>query len=382
MNNKLNTQFAQTGEQFFNFDGNSQVVHEILPAFVYVLKFHSKLGFYLERTLDFTLPAKMYGDLGKTGDRVLATFEARASNTGVLLAGNKGSGKSLLAKSICAKAKAKGLPTILINSPFGGEQFNTFMASIVQPCVIFVDEFEKVYIEEPGGNQARRRDEDEDTSSNHGSQNGLLTLLDGTYGGNKLFLFTCNDMWKVSTHMRNRPGRIFYFKKFDGLDEEFIREYCVDNLKDKDTAIQQEIVDLAMSLSSFSFDMLQALVWEMNQYGERAEEAVKLLNVKSMYDDQTTYSVSVLHRGKPIEFYGDTKIATNLMGRHPYHFYFSSKQRLEEYGDEDNHKVTLDKGSLLSAKPSMGKYEFENPQDKGLVVSLTAIRESASYMAF
>ena len=59
--------------------------------------------------------------------------------------------------------------------------------------------------------------------SNH-NQDAMLTLLDGVYPAKMLFLLTTNDKYKVSNHMRNRPGRIYYVIDFEGLSSDFIRE--------------------------------------------------------------------------------------------------------------------------------------------------------------
>jgi hypothetical protein len=56
------------------------------------------------------------------------------------------------------------------------------------------------------------------------NQDAILTLLDGTYPSNILFLLTVNDKHKITTNMRNRPGRIYYTLDFAGLTPEFIRE--------------------------------------------------------------------------------------------------------------------------------------------------------------
>ena len=59
----------------------------------------------------------------------------------------KGSGKTLLAQhtSILA-AKEHGIPTIVVNKPWFGDNFNSFIQSISQPLIIFFDEFEKVHM--------------------------------------------------------------------------------------------------------------------------------------------------------------------------------------------------------------------------------------------
>ena len=40
---------------------------------------------------------------------------------------------------------AQDVPTIVINAPWKGDKFNTFIQAIEQPCAILFDEFEKVY---------------------------------------------------------------------------------------------------------------------------------------------------------------------------------------------------------------------------------------------
>jgi hypothetical protein len=135
------------------------------------------------------------------------------------------------------------------------------------------DEFEKVY--------------------NNEEQEELLTLLDGIYSSKKLFMLTSNDKWRVDSHMRNRPGRIFYMVDFKGLDENFIREYCYDNLAKPEFKTVDTIVNISSVFSAFNFDMLKALVEEMNRYDESPQEAMRILNVKAEFDSAVTYRIEV-----------------------------------------------------------------------------------------
>jgi SpoVK/Ycf46/Vps4 family AAA+-type ATPase len=209
---------------------------------------------------------------------MISTFMSRDKSTGVLLTGEKGSGKTMLSKNICNELASKcGVPTIVINAPWHGDKFNTLIQSIQQPCVVLFDEFEKVYDSE--------------------QQQSMLTLLDGIYSSKKLFVLTCNDKWRIDTHMRNRPGRIFYYMNFKGLDENFIREYCQDNLNNKEHI--DKLVNIASVFSAFNFDMLKATVEEMNRYDETPAQALTLLNVKAEFDSGTQYEVEV--------FRGDAK---------------------------------------------------------------------------
>ena len=129
-----------------------------------------------------------------------------------MLAGEKGSGKTLLAKCIAQEAAAKhGIRTIVINRNLFGDDFNAFLQAIEQPTVILMDEFEKVH------------------SQMH-EQQAMLTLLDGVYTSKKLFLLTCNDKYQIDSNFRNRPGRTYYMLDFNGVSPDFIEEHCRDNL--------------------------------------------------------------------------------------------------------------------------------------------------------
>ena len=266
--------YMKSGNTFRIATKESMDLHESLPAGNYVVKQDQFENFFIERIEDFDVPSKMYGDTLRNTDRIINSYWNRDKSTGVMLVGEKGSGKTLLSKNICVEMAKQNVPTIVINAPWCGDKFNTLIQSIQQPCVVMFDEFEKVY--------------------NHEQQEELLTLLDGIYSTKKLFMLTSNDKWRVDSHMRNRPGRIFYMVDFKGLDPDFIREFCVDNLGNQ--AHTNTIVNIASVFSAFNFDMLKALVEEMNRYNETPQEAMRILNVKAEFDGGAQYNVE-LYKG-------------------------------------------------------------------------------------
>lgn len=270
--------YLKSGNTFRVSSKAQMDLHESLPVGNYVIKFSPEIGYFLEQIEDFKKPTKMYGDVFRNTDRILNTFKDRNGSTGVLLCGEKGSGKSLLAKNVAMDATIHGIPTLIINAPFYGDAFNGFIQHIEQPCIVLLDEYEKVY--------------DTDT------QPQMLTLLDGIYPSKKLFILTVNDKWRVDQHMRNRPGRIFYIIDYSGLDEIFIREYCEDTLKNK-TEINK-IVQISHTFDKFNFDMLKALVEEMNRYGESVVDAIKILNVKAEFANAVEYAVEIAVGGVPV----------------------------------------------------------------------------------
>lgn len=273
------TYFLKVGNTYRVSKKEALDIKEQLPAGNYVVKKDEMAGqLYLEQIDSFEFEGKIYGDTVKRADRILHSFDARPSSTGVMLTGEKGSGKTLLAKMLSIKGYDKGIPTIVINAPWCGDNFNAFIQSIEQPVIVVFDEFEKVYNEE--------------------DQEAMLTLLDGVYPSKKLFVLTCNDKWRVNQHMRNRPGRIFYAIEYKGLEADFIREYCQDNLNVKEHI--DKIVGIAGTFSQFNFDMLKALVEEMNRFNETPQEAMQYLNAKPEYSEEGRYKIKLMVNGEEL----------------------------------------------------------------------------------
>jgi hypothetical protein len=301
--------YSKSGS-IYTICGSGSDICNSLPPGNYVLKLNPMMGFYLEQTENFTLPTKLYGKCSVHAERIINTFNQRQRNTGVLLVGSKGSGKTLLMRKVSIDSN---LPVIIINSNFTGDDFNSFLSSITQPAIILFDEFEKIY--------------------DKNKQEQVLTLLDGTYQSNKLFIITSNDKWKLDTNMRNRPGRIYYMFEFNGLDETFIREYCNDNLKD--TSKINSIVAISNLFSEFNFDMMAALVEEINRYGEDPGELLSILNTKPEYSDRLEYDVFVTIGD--IEFQtGNTIKGSPFSEELDFSVYFSWDRKMENGELEDN----------------------------------------------
>ena len=307
------TKFRVSGSNIMLANELDNVILDKLPPHTYNVAFHIELGFYLTRSPDFTLPPKLYGNTAKVSERILRTFQDRSNSTGVLLVGTKGSGKSLAMKKTALDGQALGIPVIIVGSAFKGDAFNKFIQSIEQEAILIFDEFEKVY------------DKDD--------QNVLLTLFDGIFSSKKLFLLTVNDKYGMNEYMQNRPGRIYYYLEYKGLETQFIREYCEDKLKNPNHL--EQILQYSGLFKDFNFDMLQALVEELNRYDETVKEALSILNIK--YDGYAPLYNAVFYDvdGKEIdEKHAGPRNVRNLFSQPKFNYRVLKKGKKPDVHDD------------------------------------------------
>jgi hypothetical protein len=344
--------YLRNGNTFSVTDRAAMDLHERLPAGNYIIKQDQFGNLLLEQVDSFEHRGKIYGDTMRSVDRIMRTFRDRTASTGIMLTGEKGSGKTLLAKMLSITAAQEDIPTIVINAPWSGDKFNKFIQDIDQPAIILFDEFEKVY--------------DRD------AQEQMLTLLDGVFPSKKLFILTTNDKWRVDQHMRNRPGRIFYMMDFKGLEGDFIREYCQENLKD--TRHIDTIVRITSMFSQFNFDMLKALIEEMNRYDETPQQALKMLNVKAEFGDGVAYDVELKVAGKqpidgtisPTQWRGNPLNTSELS--------FEYRVQGDDEDDSDWMEVSFEPHELRSMDAKSGSFTFVNDDGR---VTLTRVKEKS-----
>ena len=280
-------------------DGAIDIQSKLPPA-TYFLKFEKSpqfQGFYLERGSDFGTVGKVYGDLKSRTDRIIKTYmdrQKRNVNTGVLLSGIKGSGKTLQSKMVSNALLTKHkIPTIVVADSFDTAFLSLWLKDLSDPCLIMFEEFEKLYASRgEKGRFVSHRDELEESTSARMNlvdrQDGLLSLLDGVFNSNKLFIFTCNSVGHVNDLLINRPGRVWYHFKYSGLEEDVIRAYCEEKMKNP--AHIKDVMQIADYLDEgFTFDILQSVVEETHRQKVSPLEVMEFLNVEpqpfsSLYD--------------------------------------------------------------------------------------------------
>lgn len=279
--------------RIFNFVDNSVTKsHDVLPSGFYKFVL-TPFGFHITQLdNDYLKPEKkLYGSTHKRAERILNTFKERNRSTGVLLSGSKGTGKTLLMRTVGIEAVKANLPVFIIDDSYYDSSFMEYIEQISQPVVFLFDEYEKMY------------DSDE-------AQNGMLRIFDGVSNVNILSVLAVNNY--PSEYLIDRPGRMFYHFKYGTLEEQFVREYAVDNLTNQSNV--NGLVAVSKMYGVFSFDILKAYVEEMNRYDETARQVKEVINAESVELCVSRY-VRIYQDGVPYLYWDSDTIINPLTSR-------------------------------------------------------------------
>ena len=258
----------KTGSMYRTY-GDDLETFEKLPAKVFNLRFNKMSGFYMEHRSDFEIKEKIYGVHYEKVDKVLRSFDVFERSLGVILSGAKGIGKSLFAKMLAEQAVKIGLPVVIVDAFYPGVA--AYLESIEQEVLVLFDEFDKSF----GGIRQAEGEAD--------AQASMLSLFDGTSGGKKLFVITCNDVYRLNEFLINRPGRFHYHFRFNYPSSEEIEIYLKDKLAEE---FYHEIGKVVMFSKKvdLNYDCLRAIAFELNS-GLPFEKAVLDLNILNMHSD-------------------------------------------------------------------------------------------------
>lgn len=251
---KIGDRYTIANEEVKTFD--------LLPVQTYLATFNPMEGFYLRVHPDMEIKEKIYGVHESKVKKVIKSFQSFERNLGIILSGDKGIGKSVFARMMCKKAIEQGYPVIIVDEANQG--LARFLENIDQECVVLFDEFDKNFSKHDMG----------------GEQSKLLSLFDGTAGGKKMFLVTCNELYGLNQFIINRPGRFHYHFRFGYPKAEEIREYLQDKLSEAYYGEIDKVIAFAARVN-LNYDCLRAIAFELNQ-GISFKEAITDLNILNM----------------------------------------------------------------------------------------------------
>lgn len=240
--------------------GDSLSTYKELPVGTYDVNFHKMMGFYLTSRSDLEVKEeKIYGSTPEKVEKVLRGFRAVNRNFGVILSGRKGIGKSLFARQLATRAKESNIPLLVVSAYIPG--IADFISSIDQEVIVLFDEFEKSFADK------------EDSKP----QEEMLSLFDGIDSGKKLFVVTCNEVYKLNTYLINRPGRFHYHFVLNNPNPDEIKEYMTDKLDPKYHSLIKKVIAFSMNVD-LTYDILRAIAFELNS-GYSFEETISDLNI-------------------------------------------------------------------------------------------------------
>ena len=251
----------------FNIIGNNSSITDELPKGIYTLVEEDKrFSLKRESNILFDTPCTLYGRLPKIIDKL--TSQVKNSNIGIALFGEKGIGKSIIAKSIYNNCKYPLIKLASLNSYT--VDYVPFLTSLEQKFILLIDEFDKIF------NDKRE-------------QSKLLSLLDGNATSNIVFIITGNDTSFVSSYLKSRTSRIKYFIELESLSKEEINEVIDDfslTIEQKET-----INKLTSIIGSINYDILKTIIKEVQDYPEYTiNDLLFYLNIGK---DSTTYDIKI-----------------------------------------------------------------------------------------
>lgn len=245
----------------FNTDG---LEYDLIPGTVYnivVDRYTDTVS--LQESGKLPLPSKVYCTPRDERfiDKVVNSYNLSESGfTGVMLAGLKGSGKTVMAKMVANKS---GLPIVNIDKNIRPHILRNIVEMLGDTSVCFLfDELDKVLA-------------DYDDSF-------LLQVLDGSdTKGKHMILFTCNDDSEISEYLIDRCSRIRYWREFKEMSPSLIMEVLNDKLNDKKEV--KSLTDFIKdNFEVCSFDNIASFVKEANNYPTTTfEELFEDMNLSS-----------------------------------------------------------------------------------------------------
>jgi len=282
--------------------------------------------YYLEyRMTTFNVPNKLYGKTNMYINRFWRSFVFSKKSMGVLLTGDSGSGKTMLANAIGNVGLANGLNVIIVSELKASIELISFIDHLPSSIILF-DEFGKVF--------------------DLNFQDKMLTMMSNTEGSKKLFMLTENDVRDVNRFIRNRPGRVRYHIDFNRVEKDIIIEYCNDRSIDKQYL--NDMLEKYDESLTFSFDHMMALVVEHIENPESTfAENLNILNLKVLTKRKEMVLLGITKYDEKTKDYTDTNVklgsSANMVTKSEF-----NKGRLIYLNTEDYDSIKVSKSTVTN----------------------------------
>lgn len=246
--------FLKVGDKILFKPSMDGLEYELESGKVYNVKYSRFTGdISFETAKMFTLPSKIYSTEKDEAfiNKVLDKYKIIDSGVlGVMLSGLKGAGKTIMLKQIAIRSE---LPIVLLDREFPEYKFKSLFQGLVNTEVCFV--FDEI-----------------DKSDSDFEMCDLLQVLDGMNTvGKKLMLFACNDDKKVSEFLKDRCSRVRYWKRFDKMSEEMIKQVVNDRINDNERV--NEVSDFIYGhFECVSFDNILSFIDEIASFPNQSLE--------------------------------------------------------------------------------------------------------------
>ena len=247
-------EFIKIGEQIIAKPKGAD--YDLIPGKVYDLSWNRwEDSPIFKENGELNLPKKVYST--KTDDifkkRIITYFnKANTNTTGVMLAGTKGTGKTVMAKIL---AKESGLPI-------------KFFKSFTTPVCVLFDEVEKNFKTEY-----------------------MLDFLDGVEKtAQKLVIMTCNDLSKVSQYMQDRCSRIRYLRRYSPDENAAFLPMLADDFGIKN---KEEVVKFCKeSIKLLSMDNIISFMSEVKMLEDEGISLQEIINIMNISTENIPTKVS------------------------------------------------------------------------------------------
>lgn len=260
--------------------GDLRQVSNILEPDVYEIEIVPMSGpkFEIITNMDLSVPKRVYGGVQNRVDKAFKAFDRRPLNTGILLSGDRGMGKTLFIRIAINEALARGIAVIILKQTDALDDVISLINRVSQPLLVIMDEFEKNFVI--------------DSSKGIDSQMPFLSMLDGLGSNSKrMFIASINNLGKMNDFMLNRPGRFYYHFSYAKLSEDDMREY----LKSETIGIDENTINYAVSMLqnyTINYDGLSAIAAELNA-GCSIDETLQDLNLDREGESSLCFHIKV-----------------------------------------------------------------------------------------